>query len=219
MRAPLVLLVTLAGLLTSIPMGPPIRRSLDDLRSNAVELLNESDGVFKVEWLVAVDRPTHRIVHIHDWHWVPFESLSADLRDQDSSLTDDEIREIYDGTVASTAIVHETQKRGNLPQMVNAARQSLFTVTADTSQACSIVRELGDLLKPGCLPPEIVEPLLKIRKSPRGFFRIKACPAVGQYYGFCLSRPTVSLISWPQPGHSKSSDRIKQLIKRPNVPL
>jgi hypothetical protein len=45
-----------------------------------VYLLNEFDGVGRVERLVAVDRPKHRIIHIADVHYVSFDDLAADLR-------------------------------------------------------------------------------------------------------------------------------------------
>lgn len=38
--------------------------TLDDLASDAVALLNEADGVARVERLVSVPKPQHRIIHI-----------------------------------------------------------------------------------------------------------------------------------------------------------
>src|SRR5438876_1052181 len=37
----------------------------------AADLLRQLPGVAEVEVLVACPKPTHRIVHLRDWHFVP----------------------------------------------------------------------------------------------------------------------------------------------------
>lgn len=83
MRSLFTLLLAIGSLIAATKQEPPIRSSLDDLRSNAVYLLQESDGVARVERLVVVDRPTHRIIHIRDWHWVPYELFAREVRELD----------------------------------------------------------------------------------------------------------------------------------------
>jgi hypothetical protein len=111
MRPLIALLLSVASLIAATAQEPPIRASLDDLRSNAVYLLNESDGVAKVERLVAVDRPKHRIIHIRDWHWVPYDLYVADRRDLEPDVTDDELRAAYDAERAIIRPVRGAQKK------------------------------------------------------------------------------------------------------------
>jgi hypothetical protein len=92
MRPLAALLAVAASLVVATTPEPPRRGSLDDLRSNAVYHLEESDGVRRVERLVAVDRPKHRIIHIADVHFVSFDDLARDLRDEYGTVSDTEIR-------------------------------------------------------------------------------------------------------------------------------
>jgi hypothetical protein len=50
--------------------------------------------VAKVEVLVATERPSHRIVHIRDWHYVPRELYAADLRSSSKTDLSDEAIEM-----------------------------------------------------------------------------------------------------------------------------
>ena len=85
--------------------------TLDDLASDAVALLNEADGVARVERLVAAPKPRHRIIHIADWHTVPADFYAADLRDgSDHPLTDEEIKRAHALSGAVTKVVQVSQR-------------------------------------------------------------------------------------------------------------
>lgn len=111
MRPLAALLAVAAVLLIGLTPEPPPRGSLDDLRSDAVYLLQESDGVGRVERLVPVERPRHRIIHIADLHLVTFDDLAADLRDQFGTVSDAEIRAEFAATISAVADVQEGQRR------------------------------------------------------------------------------------------------------------
>jgi hypothetical protein len=111
MRPLTAILALVAALLAAMRPEPPHRGSLDDLRSDAVYLLEQSDGVAVAERLVAVRRPRHRIVHIRDWHTLPFEFFAADLRDQDESISDDEIKTHFTESGAVTKTVQASQRQ------------------------------------------------------------------------------------------------------------
>jgi hypothetical protein len=85
--------------------------TLDDLQSDAASLLRESDGVDRVEHLVAVPHPRYRIIHIADWHTVPADLYAADLRDVDDSLTDEEIEQDHAFSDAVTKVVQASQRQ------------------------------------------------------------------------------------------------------------
>jgi hypothetical protein len=50
---------------------PAVAGDLDDLSCPAADILKRLPGVVEVEVLDAAPRPTHRIVHVRDWHHVP----------------------------------------------------------------------------------------------------------------------------------------------------
>ena len=52
---------------------------IDDLAVSPVAMLRGLPGVAEVEVMVAVERPTHRIIHVRDWHYVPKPLYAADL--------------------------------------------------------------------------------------------------------------------------------------------
>ena len=111
MRCLFAILFAVGCLVAFTASEPPIRGSLDDLRSNAVYHLEQCDGVAKVERLVAVDNPNHRIIHIRDWHWVPYEFYAADRRDLQPDLNDDKLRAGYEAQRAIILPVQEGQKK------------------------------------------------------------------------------------------------------------
>lgn len=114
-RALLVAVVVVGvavGRLVSTPTEIPHRGSLDDLRSDAAYLLEESDGVYRVERLVAVNvsRRRHRIIQIADLHPVPFDDLADDLRDQDATVSDEDVRQEYFAIMAAVRRVQRSQR-------------------------------------------------------------------------------------------------------------
>jgi hypothetical protein len=52
-------------------------------------------GVAKAESVVKDERPTHRIIHLRDLHFVPRDVFSQDLRDQHKDISDEEIDKAY----------------------------------------------------------------------------------------------------------------------------
>ena len=50
---------------------PAVAGDINDLSCPAADILSRLPGVVEVEVLVAAPRPTHRLVHVRDWHYVP----------------------------------------------------------------------------------------------------------------------------------------------------
>ena len=85
---------------------------LSDLTVSAENILAGLPGVEKVEVLVAADWPTHRIIHIADWHFVPRAAFAADLRDQSEDPIDDEdIDTLYAEHLDEVQRVQSIQRR------------------------------------------------------------------------------------------------------------
>lgn len=59
------------------------------------DTLHGLPGVHRVEIGVAVTKPTGRIIHLRDWHYVPRDLYALDLRASARGLTDDEIDRRY----------------------------------------------------------------------------------------------------------------------------
>ena len=65
---------------------------IDDLSTNIVPLLRQLPNVVEVKHKVLSDKPTHRIIHIADWHFVPKADYAADLRSLSTEpISDEEI--------------------------------------------------------------------------------------------------------------------------------
>jgi hypothetical protein len=60
--------------------APEAPAGIDDLAAAPTPLLRGLPGVVAVEALVVAERPTHRIIHLRDWHLVPKDLYAADLR-------------------------------------------------------------------------------------------------------------------------------------------
>jgi hypothetical protein len=58
---------------------PKAAGSIDDLVTDAAAILRQLPGVTNVEVIVTCANPTHRIIHLRDWHWVERETVAADL--------------------------------------------------------------------------------------------------------------------------------------------
>lgn len=87
-------------------------RSLSDLTAPATAILRSLSGVEAIETLVAAERPTHRIVHIADWHFVPKDAFAADIRDQShETITDEEIEQLYAEHLDEVRRVQAQQRR------------------------------------------------------------------------------------------------------------
>ena len=59
---------------------PAVAGDINDLSSPAADILRRLPGVVEVEVLVAATRPTHRIVHVRDRHYVSRDLYAIDFR-------------------------------------------------------------------------------------------------------------------------------------------
>jgi hypothetical protein len=75
--------------------APRVLGSISDLNAPAVEILRHLPGVVHVETRVACAKPTHRIIHFRDWHFVPGELFAEDLADSFGRPPTDEEAELY----------------------------------------------------------------------------------------------------------------------------
>jgi hypothetical protein len=57
---------------------PQTAGSIADLNTDAADLLRQLPGVENVEVLVTGPKPTHRIIHLRDWHWVDRDTLATE---------------------------------------------------------------------------------------------------------------------------------------------
>jgi len=74
----------------------PSKTSLSDLASNAKTILEKLPNVVMVTNHCHRTNPTHRIVHILDWHYVSKTDFGADLRSQSAEpISDEEIDRLH----------------------------------------------------------------------------------------------------------------------------
>jgi hypothetical protein len=87
--------------------APKLAGRLDDLAVPAADLLRQLPGVADVEVLVRVAKPTHRIIHLRDWHYVP-----ADLLRQDAGkpLSNEEADALHRAHVLEVELVQLEQE-------------------------------------------------------------------------------------------------------------
>jgi hypothetical protein len=58
--------------------------------------LRQAPGVVRVEELVSSQHPTHRIIHVRDWHFVPRDLFAIDIRQgTGKELTEEEVSRLY----------------------------------------------------------------------------------------------------------------------------
>jgi len=73
-------------------------------------LLSQIPGVESVKVVKARVQPTHRIVHLLNWHFIPRKMFASDLRDQsDKPISDGEIDRRYVGFLAEVEKVQHEQ--------------------------------------------------------------------------------------------------------------
>lgn len=75
--------------------APREPKPIADLSVDAVAILRGLPGVAEVEVLVAAEKPTHRLVHLSDWHYVPREMFAADTRAAGRNLNDAQMEAAY----------------------------------------------------------------------------------------------------------------------------
>jgi hypothetical protein len=87
-------------------------RRLSKFAGPANKAFGNLPGVAEVEILIPVGRPTHRIVHIADWHFVPRNAFAADIRDQfDDAIADEEIDQLYAKHLGEVQHVQAAQRQ------------------------------------------------------------------------------------------------------------
>lgn len=89
-----VVLIGVTAAVTRVPSptsSTPIR--LDDLNQSVDGLLRGMPGVTDVE-VHRVNKPSHRIIHVRDWHFINRDLFAIDRRDE--ALTEEELDERYD---------------------------------------------------------------------------------------------------------------------------
>lgn len=88
-----VVLIGVTAAMTGVPSNTsstPV--SIDDLSHSVEGLLRGLPGVADVE-VYRVNKPTHRIIHLRDWHYISRDLFAIDHRED--ALTDEEIDQRY----------------------------------------------------------------------------------------------------------------------------
>ena len=150
---------------------PTINAKNDDLESPVVDVLRSLPGVAQVEVLVKSDRPTHRIIHLRDWHFVPKDAYAIDMNDAHGRklpeaefdwlyqklLLEVELVQIEQMAVLRILIKHHGLKRvfaeGFSPAQLDAYRERIAVLKAMEDEQIPRIRrqldEVGRLLKDG----------------------------------------------------------------------
>jgi hypothetical protein len=132
--------------------APKLAGRLDDLAVPVADLLRLLPGVADVKVLVRAEKPTHRIVHLRDWPFVPKDLIRQDA---DKPLSDEEADTLHRAHVLEVELVQREQEallrclvqhhglkrllaEGLTPKDVRAYREVLATLR-DTD------KELADL--------------------------------------------------------------------------
>jgi hypothetical protein len=80
--------------------------SVADLSTDANALLRQLPGVADVEVLVTCPKPTHRIIHLRDWHWVDRDTLATDwAHDRGRPLPPEEVDQRYEEALLQVELV------------------------------------------------------------------------------------------------------------------
>lgn len=90
--------------------APATRTEIDDLNSPVVELLRQLPGVVQVEVAVMAAKPKSRIIHLRDWHFIPWELFALDMKEvHGRNLADDEIDRLYQEFLLEVELVQIEQ--------------------------------------------------------------------------------------------------------------
>lgn len=89
---------------------PKTQARIDDLDSPVDDLLRHLPGVAKVEVAVPAKKPTARIVHLRDWHFVPRDLYALDMKQAHGrELTDKEIDRLHQELLLEVELVQLEQ--------------------------------------------------------------------------------------------------------------
>ena len=76
---------------------PKTTAGLEDLTAAAEDILRLLPGVCNVKVAVQADKPTHRIIHLRDWHFVPRDLFAIDVKHAASRpLSEEVIDRLYE---------------------------------------------------------------------------------------------------------------------------
>ena len=90
--------------------APASKVRIDDLGSPVADLLRRLPGVVQVDVSVAADKPTSRIIHLRDWHYVPKELYALDMKSAHGrEPTDDEIDRLHEELLLEVELVQVEQ--------------------------------------------------------------------------------------------------------------
>lgn len=113
-RLPLTALLLLLALACAERMAqssePVTLAILYDLNADAAPLLRQFPNVVEVERHGPTKKPTHRIIHVADWHFVPKAAYAADLRSQSiKPINNDEIDRRHTELLDQVELVQQQQ--------------------------------------------------------------------------------------------------------------
>jgi hypothetical protein len=75
---------------------PKVTGRIDELAAPAADILRQLPGVADVDVLVSAPKPTHRIIHLRDWHHVPLDLFALDVRQQvGRPVSDEDIEKVH----------------------------------------------------------------------------------------------------------------------------
>ena len=90
--------------------SPKANSRIDDLSVPAAEILRGLPGVVQVEMLVKADKPTGRIVHLRDWHYVPKDLYALDMKQvHERELTEQELDQLHQELLLEAEVVQLEQ--------------------------------------------------------------------------------------------------------------
>src|SRR5207253_11437992 len=82
----------------------------DDLNMSVAEVLKRLPAVVRVEVAVRADEPTHRIVHLRDFHFVPKSLSAVDMQDATGrKLSKDEIDRLHEELLLEVEVIQLDQ--------------------------------------------------------------------------------------------------------------
>lgn len=90
--------------------SPKANFRIDDLSVPAAETLRGLPSVVQVEVLVKADKPTGRIIHLRDWHYVPKDLYALDMRQAHGrELSQQELDQLHQELLLEAEVVQLEQ--------------------------------------------------------------------------------------------------------------
>lgn len=94
--AALLVCVAFLGFVAQAFQRPSPSTRIEDLSASAEPILKKLPNVVDVEVKVQVEKPSHRIIHLRDWHWIPRDSFAIDVRNSsEEEPTEENIDRLY----------------------------------------------------------------------------------------------------------------------------